>query len=197
MKKIERAEDFCFKGKRTYVHGTDMYKILVMTVKKLGYQPNFLILSFHKLCETNVDLYLLDEGEIASDYVLHATVKDQEKDLTIVGMQSEEKVTCRYEYDESLVTKDTTFSDNKAVVSLSDNYTIIEHLVAATKSYHVGMIEGRWLFSKLKIDQESVSALEKGDQITLIFPPKISRKFTKTKVFIGDSPIGEIYFNLM
>jgi len=48
--------DFCFKGNRTYVHGTDIYNAMFDYLQSIKSEVSMIDLSFHGIAKKNIEI---------------------------------------------------------------------------------------------------------------------------------------------
>jgi len=191
--------EFCFKGARTYVHGTDIYNAMLDLLKNKEMQQTNFDLSFHGIAKTNIEI---SQNQPENEDLLKFAFKylDQDSNKKVLyGIENNIPIECKYEYPEEDICNLSELNlDNKEVV-LAENssFTFIENTVAINKYLLENLfpnINGKWYFTRLQV-KEFIS--ENHYPIKLILKANFNFKLTKTEIFIDDKSVGFIYFSLL
>jgi len=195
MKKFDL--EFCFKGNRTYVHGTDIFNKVIEQCKNEMLNEK-IDLSFHGIANTNVSL--IDEkpkDEALIKFVIKFNNKNHERTV-LYGVENGINISCRYEYPEEGICELSDLKVEKQVISLqvSSSYTFVENSVALNKYLLENLfpnLNGKWYFTRLQLNK--VPYIEY--PLRLQLKANFNFKLTKTEIFINDESIGFIYFSLV
>jgi len=96
--------EFCFKGSRTYVHGTDIFNKVVDSLKN-EIKNEKVDLSLHGIAKTNMTLVNeKPEKEDLLKFAFKFTKNDGKKDV-VYGIENSELIECKYEYPEEDICK--------------------------------------------------------------------------------------------
>ena len=190
--------EFCFKGTRTYVHGTDIFtkitEILDDEMKKEKFD-----LSFHGVAKTNIKISdKKPEDENLLKFACKYTNINNERKV-LYGSENGKEIECRYEYQEEDICKLSNFNlDNKEVL-LNDtsSYSFVENSVALNKYLLEKLfpdVDRKWYFTRFQIQNIPIG---KAYPLKLVLKANFNFKLTKTEIFIADKFVGYIYFSLV
>lgn len=185
---------FCFKGNRNYVHGTDMFNNLINILGKDIINIDFMIYK-----KTDKNIILSDSKAKLSDNVIFKFLylkKGQEK--LVYGLETDEKLNCRYDYDEESIVKVAKIDiPNKSIIlDKKTKYSFIENVVAINKYLLNSLFidkKGKWYFTRIQLKGISKEYLP----LKLVFKNSFNLKLTKTEILTDNKKIGYIYFSLV
>ncbi|MBL4711036.1 MAG: hypothetical protein JKX75_00790 [Gammaproteobacteria bacterium] len=192
--------EFCFKGKRNYVHGTDIYNKVIKNLDKNQIIYSNIDFSFHGVSQENLRISKikpLDEKNLKFVYKYKNKNNQQE---VFYATQDNSSIDCRYEYDEESISTLSQMDIEKQEINLSvpTSYTFIENVVANNKFLLEQLFpqaDGKWYFTRLqlheKIDENNIYPLR------LLFKNNFNFKLTKTEISLNDKLVGFIYFSLV
>lgn len=190
--------EFCFKGSRTYVHGTDIFN-KVMELLTNDIKNEKIDLSFHGIAKTNMDLVTeKSENEEFLKFAFKFTRINGQRDV-LYGIENSENIECRYEYPEDDICKLSTLNLELQEVLLEkdSSFTFIENTVALNKYLLEKLfpdINGKWYFTRFQINEvPNINHYP----LKLVLKANFNFKLTKTEIFIGNKSIGFIYFSLV
>jgi len=187
--------EFCFKGSRNYVHGTDIYtKILELQnsdMKKID-------IAFHSITLHNMTFFPLKPA-VDDIKVTFRCIDDGQK-IILFGVENNKNVDCRYEYkEEKIVEKSTVISSEESILlKTSTEYSFIEHIVAMNKALLENLypdINGKWYFTRLQV-KEPVN-MPDVSSLKLILKSNFQFKLTKSAIIVNEVEVGFIYFSLI
>lgn len=190
--------EFCFKGSRTYVHGTDIYNTLLEFLKNDIVQ-NSLDLSFHGITKTNIEI---SNEKPTNESLLKFACKyvDKENNKKILyGFENNVPIECRYEYPENSICtlSELNLEKQEVLLTKSSSFTFVENTVALNKYLLESLfpdVNGKWYFTRFQIKE---ILHNKTYPLKLIFKANFNFKLTKTEIFVDNSLIGFIYFSLV
>lgn len=185
--------NFCFKGSRNYVHGTD----IVSGLFKLFAESDLtnLDIKFNGIAATNLDV--VEGGAIESAKVnLRWFEAGQEKHYQLV--ENGESIDCRYEYDEDSIIKKTQLDLDRKSIALTEStgYSLCENFVALNK-YLLQTIypqeKGKWYFTRL--EQSRIISDDALIEVKLI--KNFNFRLTKSDILVDSQVIGSVYFTMV
>lgn len=186
---------FLFKGKRKYIHGTDLYRYLenyfpdkfkyvdIKFHKQINFQPKF-VFSKKKIQKIKSDKIFLTCN----------IVSKQEKLIALIKTNT--KIIKSYPFDEKLLYSNFVVKKDEASCHLKTTLDNIDILVSLTKFWHYKQFKknkGKWLFSRLKLKKKFENLKVKRIKIKkkiILFNSTINYIYESNKL------IGEIYFIL-
>lgn len=189
--------EFCFKGSRTYVHGTDIYNVLIEKLDGKISQGMF-DLSFHGVAQENLTLQSEkpheDEIKFACKYI---TAEGTKK--TLYGKEDGREVKCRYEYPEENIChlSRLNLSNNEVNLMEATSFSFIENTVALNKYLLENLfpdVLGKWYFTRLQLKKIFIDAEY---PLKLVLKANFNFKLTKSEIFIKDTSVGFVYFSLV
>jgi len=191
MKK-EFELEFCFKGSRTYVHGTDIF------TKLTGYYGNNIDLVFHAIVINGLTFFT----EKPEGNEVKVTLKCQKngKKIKLFGIENNSIVNCRYEYNEEKIIENSVVDIMEKNICLNSptEFSFIEHIVAMNKALLEKLfndISGKWYFTRLQLNDN----IHMSDVLSLqlIFKSNFQFKLTKSALIVNNVEVGFIYFSLI
>ena len=186
--------EFCFKGTRNYVHGTDIFTKLVESYSNVSKVD----ILFHGVTVKNMR-FLTEKPEANEVKVTFKCQCNNEK-IKLFGIENDTDVECRYEYLEETIINNSTINISKELIILNNQtqYSFIEHIVAMNKGLLENLFpdaKGKWYFTRLQlkdnIDMKNVSSLQ------LIMKSNFQFKLTKSAIIVNGLETGFIYFSLV
>ncbi len=187
--------DFCFKGNRQYVHGTDIFTKLTEHYNNDIYNID---MAFHGITVNNLTFYTI-KPEADNVKVTFRCLHNEEK-IKLFGVENDKNIDCRYEYLEENIVENTTVDVSVDTITLSDptQYSFIEHIVAMNKALLERLysdVSGKWYFSRLQL-KENICISDVAS-LQLILKSNFQFKLTKSAIIVNDSDVGFIYFSLI
>jgi hypothetical protein len=194
----------CFKGSRTYLHGTDLYNSLCSVVPQASgldiAAP--LRISIHRLVTHECDMLLSAPGEaIGKPDKVWAEFFFSSNKGQVSGWMHEtgRPVQCRYEYAEEMIERKSTVDQAKSLISIAEDtgFSPIEVAVAITKKMHYTLIPtaAKWLFTKLELKR--LLKAEDARSLHVRLEHNFNNRLTKSSVISDGAVIGHIYFSLL
>jgi hypothetical protein len=190
--------EFCFKGSRTYVHGTDIFN-KVNELLKDEMKNEKIDLSIHGVAKTNMDLVnKKPENEEILKFAFKFTNKDGTRDV-LYGIENGEAIECRYEYPEEDICKlsKLNLDEEKILLETNSSYSFVENSVALNKYLLENLFpdaNGKWYFTRFQLSK--IPDIE-NYPLTLNLKANFNFKLTKTEIFLADESVGFIYFSLV
>ena len=188
MKKLEIYLNFCFKGDRDYVHGTDMFNSIVKNLDTSLKRIDFMIYK-----RTNKNLLLKDKLN-NKDLIIFKFLNNGK---IYYGIETDDIVDCRYSFKEEEILEKTELKKRKvALLHYNDKYSFIENIVVANKyllNEIFPNIKGKWYFTRLQLEYYPIKA----KTLNLEFINHLNLRLTKTKISDDKKTLGYIYFSLV
>jgi hypothetical protein len=189
--------EFCFKGSRNYVHGTDIFNKVIKQLKNEMLNKK-IDLSFHGIARTNIDLVNeKPDNEKLIKFAIKFINKDNKKEV-MYGIENGKKIECRYEYPEENIynLSNLNLEKKEVVLNKDTSFSFIENIVALNKYLLVNLFSnanGKWYFTRLQLKEN----IDSNYPLKLILKGSFNLKLTKTEILIADKSIGFIYFSLI
>lgn len=195
--------DICFKGARTYVHGTDMLNVVYASVVRQTGATGICRLNFmiNRMTSHNLSVEL-EQGEphaVAAQPPV-ATLSFQVNEQSWHGTLVEEpdEPSCRYPYDEESIIEKCRVDQSGRSISLEGetDFTPIEVVVAMTKALHQALYPdapGKWVFCRWESEHWPITIPASGFSVML--SKTLGSRLTKSAVVAGEERVGWIYFS--
>lgn len=197
--KISEIE-FQFKGKRDYIHGTDMFNTMISAYPESI--VNNIRFSVHDFVRNPIcQLYLVDDKEVLNNIpnirarcqydvggITHWLALTQDSDDAVSGD--------RYEYDEDKIITLCRMEENGIILTRQSPFTFIESVVAMNKHMHQQLFPdalGKWIFTRIDL----MHGCDERENITLQLKHNMSYRLTKSDILVNGAKVGDIYFSLV
>ena len=185
--------NFCFKGNRNYIHGTDIVKGLYELFPLDKIQK--VDLKFNGIASTNLELV---SGDTADEPKVNIRVTKAGQDAHYQLIENGENIDCRYEYDEeALIEKcELDLANKKIHIKAVTGYTLYENFVAMNKHLLQSLfsdVKGKWYFTRL----EQSKFIPDDALITVQLIKNFNFRLTKSDILLGDEIIGSVYFTMV
>ena len=186
--------DFCFKGSRKYVHGTDVFTEITErynNVKNID-------IAFHGITINNMT-FSTERQEEKEVKVTFRCLHNNDK-IKLFGVENDTNITCRYEYFEEKIVDNSAVnvSEESIKLNMPTEYSFIEHIVAMNKALLEKLYSdanGKWYFTRLQLN-ENIS-MSNTSSLQLILKSNFQFKLTKSAIIVNDVEVGFIYFSLI
>ena len=198
---LEKKIQFRFKGRRNFVHGTDIYNCLLETLKdNFDSYPSQIRGSFHRLLKHNGILHIYSNREEFNQELLFAgfvlLINNGEYHA---GLSSADTpVISSYDYDEQDVLDGQSFDDDTVKLAFNTSYTYIEQIVAMTKRLHFSLypdVKEKWLFTKIRLQNKIDPRLFPGRELSVKAGKNFHNKLTQNMLALDNEPMGDIWFS--
>jgi len=189
---------FCFKGDRTYVHGTDIYNKIVELLSSQIKNEKF-DLSFHGIARKNIDLVSqMPEHESSLKFVCKYVGVNNHKNI-LYGVENSIDIECRYKYPEEDICNlsELNLQNQEVILEENSSFSFAENTVAINKYLLENLfpnVQGKWYFTRFQIKNKPSSDMY---PLKLILKANFNFKLVKTEILIKDKSIGFIYFSLV
>jgi len=187
--------NFCFKGSRKYVHGTDIFRKLT---EYYGKDIKNIDIAFHGITIRNMTFFTEkpDDKEVK---VTFRCLRNEDK-IKLFGIENDLSVDCRYEYlEEKIVVNSVVdIQEESIVLDAQTEYSFIEHIVAMNKALLEKLyndMNGKWYFTRLQLN-ENIS-MSDVSSLQVILKSNFQFKLTKSAIVANGLELGFIYFSLI
>lgn len=190
--------DFCFKGERDYVHGSDIFNKLSDILQNSGIEKRSIDFSIHGISRSNLTITTEKPDDLSSiKFALKYAAENGSKGC-LYGVENDRKIECRYAYPEEIIVEKIESGENvfEAELNEDSSFTFIENLLVLNKFLVNGIISnetGKWYFTKLQLKKNVSSDFL---PLKLVFKNNFNYKFTKTEIFANSESVGFVYFSL-
>lgn len=201
MEKIDIK--FCYKGKRDYITGADIYHQTAELLKER--YPELFISSFrmvfHGFIHNHCQLLLAEElnnlAKPKAAKMEFSFVSDKQR---IIGslIEKEQPVNERIPYPEEDIIKECVVRGKSVTISKKVPFTAIDVLVAINKHLHHTVYpaaEGKWIFTRM--DLQRLLRQDDLDRFKVQLIQNLGNRLTKASIFVDDEGIGDIYYLLI
>lgn len=186
--------DFCFKGIRKYVHGTDIFTKLTENNNDM----KNIDLAFHGITMKNMTFFtgkpVNNEIKVTFRCLLNGNK------IRLFGIENDSSVNCQYEYMEEKIVANSLVNilEESIILETQTGYSFIEHIVAMNKALVEKLysdISGKWYFTRLQLKEN----IEMADisSLKLILKSNFQFKLTKSAIIVNNMEVGFIYFSLI
>lgn len=186
---------FCFKAKRQYVHGTDIFE------KLTAYHGNDIKnidIAFHGITINNMTF----TTEKPKAKVVKVTFRclQYETKVKLFGIENDSSVDCHYEYLEEDIVENSRVNvrEESILLKVPTKYSFIEHIVAMNKALVETLysdVNGKWYFTRLQLKENIV--MSDVTSLKLILKSNFQFKLTKSAIIVNNTDVGFIYFSLI
>jgi hypothetical protein len=195
--------DYCFKGDRNYVHGSDIYNSIEAYVRKSFKSPvTDFDFAIHHVSYSNMSFKVLDHEPVQpqSTPAVVCKFRSEEEQKLLFLFDSDKKVECRYAYDEDSIVRSSRIDlgTKNIFVKNTTVYTPVEVVIALNKLLMQNIFKGekgKWFFTRLMLKRmlpESSSA-----EFLITMTKNLSYRLTSSTIKIGDEYYGDIFFSLI
>lgn len=195
-----REVEFKFKGKREYIHGTDMFNAMLATGPGAG--VNNIRFTVHDFVHTpRCNLHLAESKEALNGIAdirvrCQFDVSGATKWLALTQSEGDATSGGRYEYDEDLLVSLCRTDSDGIVLAQRSPYTFIENIVAMNKHMHHQLFpdaKGSWIFTRIDLS----SSIDAREKLALQLKHNMNFRLTKSDILVNGSKAGDIYFSLV
>jgi len=184
----------CYKGKRNYLHGTDISDCLIRTIKKY----DSLSIKFLRVISTNLDFYFVNQNELKKfrlqntiSVLLNYTYKGES--LFLAGLENKLKVNCNVKDYEKQIINSSTLNSSEVSSINHGNGTLVDKIVVMNKFLLSSLFENNnWLFTQLDL---YCPFPEKIHEIKIKYNDSLGTMLYKSSIFFNKVEIGSIMFS--
>jgi len=187
---MEKFLEFCFKGKRNYLHSTDVFNKLLEIFGNDIENIDFL---FYRITNKNILLKESLDKKLNLVFVFEFFQKGEKK--RYYGFETEETIKCRYSYDEDSIIEKVFILKECVYLEKYNKYSFIENLVALNKFLHINFFpkKGKWYFARLQLDKVPFNFIP----LKVCLHKSLGSKLTVSNIYIDKTPLGKIYFSMV
>lgn len=195
---MNKKINFKFKGKRDYIHGTDIFRNFINHIN-INFDLNKIInFDMQIKKKTNFNQLISSKINEEEEIILNSTCEFYFENVKIklFMIDSKKIVNEYYDYNENLfesyILKKKEHELNLRFV---DNSNKIDHLIDSNK-YLLSKIFNydKWLFTRLKLYDDKFQNFWNCKNIMIKFTSSILNIFVKTTLVVNDIEVGEIFF---
>ena len=188
--------EFCFKGNRSYIHGTDIFSKLVEQVGDRSFNIDLVL---HGITTNNMS-FTDEKPKQKKEIKVILNYQYNEEKIKLFGTETDAKVNCRYAYNEEAIVKNSivNIAEKNILLKMPANFSFIEHIVAMNKALLENLytdLEGKWYFTRLQLKKNI--PIHQIQSLELSFKSNFNFKLTKTAILVNREEIGFIYFSLV
>lgn len=185
--------NFCFKGARQYVHGTDIVATLFKAMADKSLTQ--IDLKFNGITKTNLDLV---EGLSSEQAKVNIRWLEQGHEKQYQLVENDEPIDCRYEYNEKLIIEKTTLDLASQTIHLNEStrFTLCENFVAMNKYLLQQLFPdeaGKWYFTRL----EQTMLIDDNALISVKLIKNFNFRLAKSDILLNGEIIGSVYFTMV
>lgn len=193
--------EFQFKGERNYIHGTDMFNIM-LDASSIRNEISNIRFTVHDFVHTPLcTLYRTSiKSELNEVADIRARCQFDINGVTywlgLIHNTSDSCVAGRYSYDEAEIVSLCDFKGEQTKIKGQSPFTFIETVVAMNKYMHEKLfqgVSGKWIFTRIDL----YSNCNARDKLELRFRHNMNYRLTKTDVLVDGVKVGDIYFSLV
>ena len=199
---IECPLTLCFKGDRTYLHGTDVYESVVSALQARWPNANGgLSFAFHRIARNQCHAILTDSGDRVrrpENIAAQMTIRAGEHTLTAWVVEGTESIDCGVPYDEDAITARCEIRSEEIAISAPTDNTPIEIAVAMTKRLHYALdpnVSGHWMFTRLDLERPFKPTDRTGMRV--VRRQSLGVRLSRSEVFSGEVRLGDIFFSVV
>lgn len=190
--------DFCFKGERDYVHGSDIFNKLSDFLQYAGIENYSIDLSIHGISRSNLMVTTKKPNDLSSIKFALKLAGENGLKGNFYGVENGKQIDCRYAYPEEIIVEKIQSGEYEfeAELNESSSFTFIENLLVLNKFLVNRIISnqtGKWYFTKLQLKKNISNDFL---SLKLVFKNNFNYKFTKTEIFVNSESVGFVYFSL-
>ena len=195
-----RQIEFQFKGKRNYIHGTDMFNAMVTSYPGSG--MNSIRFTVHDFVRTPLCRLYLSESKDELNTVPDIRARSQFEAegithwLALTQGNGDPTTGGRYAYDEEQIISACRMDEESIVLVEQSSFTFIETIVSMNKHMHEQLfpdVTGKWIFTRIDLD----TRCEDREKLALRFRHNMNYRLTKSDILVNDKKVGDIYFSLV
>jgi len=190
---MKKELDFCYKGSRDYIHGTDIYNELLklFDIKSVD-------LTFHGIAKRNITLLEIQPANMSTLKFAFRYVDINNTKHTLYGVTNSTEVSCSYDYNEESICLNSKLDIKNEKISLINhtNYSFIEECVTLNKYLLENLfpqLNGKWYFTRVQLNKQIVY---NSFNLELTLKANFNFKLTKSEIKIDDTIVGYIYFSM-
>jgi len=196
--------EFCFKGSRTYVQGPDIFDAIIDVLSENGFTLSDVTdikYAAHEMLHNNADLIVTENFKKEEFPKINSivTFKYANKKYFAIVVENENKIECSNDYSEEIVRSKSIIKDKQVeFLNILDD-SITELTVSMNKHFLQQTVasDGKWIVTKFEY-QNIINVSNIKDQVLkLELTNNFNNKLTKSKIYVADKLVGQLYFSLM
>jgi len=195
---LSKSVEFKYKGSRSYIHGTDMFNMILSGYRAgelhairftvHGFTLKNKCNLFESLVKSDIDE--LKEAKLRCQY-------DYNGETHYLALIEDQKLSEeRYEYDEGSIVNLTENKGDVLSFLKKSPFSFIETVVAMNK-HHLQVLfpdaPGKWAFTRIDMNYNC----DNRSGISLVFKHNMNFRLTKSDILVDGEKVGDIYFSLV
>lgn len=198
---INKQVEFRFKGTRDYIHGTDMFNV-IMEVREPPAALTNIRFFIHDFVRTTMCQLYITESKKSLNGVEDIAVRCQmDIDgithwIAIVQDSKDNANERRYAYDESLFVSLCSIERDGIKLNLLSPYSFIETIVGMNKYMHQQLFPeliGKWIFTRIDMP----FFCDAHEKLALKIRHNMNNRLTKSDIEVDGKKVGDIFFSLV
>jgi hypothetical protein len=198
-----KSPDVCYKGSRTYVHGTTLYEEILLGAAEMASHAvdGPIRIDIRGLLSNQGDLHF--QGRVSPEtapegIIANFSMSCGEQSVTGWVTDAGKPVSRRIAYDESVIKEMSKIEGNQIFLLGDLDFTPFEICASMAVKLHNHLappVHGtKWLLTRIEFDHGIV----RGDlqDFSLKHIQTIANRFTKTEVHNADGVFGRLFFSL-
>jgi len=192
---------FRFKGTRDYIHGTDMFNVM-MAESRSALTRNNIHLTIHDFVRTSICQLVITTSKESLNEMKDIAARcqlDLDGVTHWIGIAKDGKNNVsgeRYTYDESRIISLCSMDGDGIVLDGLSPFSFIETVVAMNKHLHQQLFPeaiGKWIFTRLDLPQ----FCDVRENLALRFRHNMNFRLTKSEIEVDGRTVGDIFFSLV
>jgi len=202
MIKKENLE-FCFKGKRTYVQGPDIFDAVLEKLKNYFDldKINTIKYSAYEMLYANAYMSIVKDFNKNDYEKINSliTFKFESTQYYIVVSESKNEIKCSNNYSEDIVNENSIITSDRIEFKNILNDSLTEIIVSMNKYYLQNTVtkDGKWIVTKFEYNSFQDLNGIKNKMIELKLKNNFNNKLTKSIITIDNEAVGYLYFTLI
>lgn len=197
--KVKQIE-FLFKGKRNYIHGSDIFNTIISTYS--GNIISNIRFTLHDFVRTPFcQLHLADnKNTLNTIQNIRARFQYDENGIThwlaLTEATDDKTSTGRYDYDEDQLISLYRMGNESIFLTEQSPFTFIETILAMNKYMHQQLFPeaiGKWIFTRIDLD----TRYDERKNLALHFKHNMNYRLTKCDIMVNGNKVGDLYFSLV
>lgn len=203
--KLLKELTFCYKGGRTYVHGTDIFNNIFDSITNAT--GNYIFkntdITIRKITTKNMVISTLSDIPLGTEPNVVVSMNLNGEEFKVGLIETKEEINCRYPYAEDEIIAKSHLNPLQQEIRLRDyhQFSMIERLVALNKELLTKLfpdLQGKWFFTRIKLAEIDWKTWSRdAADILLKFKKNLQNRITDSIIILNNKEVGHIYFSLI